>query len=88
MTYANDTIGIAHRWNIERDGDDLLVCEGHHHKSEGCKFVRYRRVGEPCSPGCDEPPHVSKVWNDRTKDWHPPHNTKPVPSGYEPKGDR
>jgi hypothetical protein len=33
------------------------------------------------SPDCDEPPHVSKVWNDRRKDWHPPHNTKPVSSG-------
>jgi hypothetical protein len=40
------------------------------------------------SPDCDEPPHVSKVWNDRTKDWHPPHNTKPLPSGYGSEGER
>jgi len=32
--------GVSHRWDIERDGDDLLVCEGDHHRSEGCSFVR------------------------------------------------
>lgn len=30
-----------HRWNIEEDGDDLLVCDGLHEKSEGCQYVRY-----------------------------------------------
>jgi hypothetical protein len=28
------------------------------------------------------------VWNDRTKDWHPPHNTKPVSSGLHTQEDR
>lgn len=31
----------THRWNVKRDGDDLLICEGHHEKHEGCTFVRY-----------------------------------------------
>lgn len=33
--------GLAHRWNIERDGDALLICEGCHHRADKCEFVRY-----------------------------------------------
>lgn len=29
------------RWNIEQDGDDLLICFGHHEKPEACSYVRY-----------------------------------------------
>jgi hypothetical protein len=29
------------RWNIEEDGDALLICKGQHEKHEGCTFVRY-----------------------------------------------
>lgn len=32
------------RWNIERDGNDLLICEGDHHRSEKCEFERYARA--------------------------------------------
>jgi hypothetical protein len=32
---------IRERWNIERDGDDLLVCFNEHEKSEGCRYERY-----------------------------------------------
>jgi hypothetical protein len=32
---------IRERWNIEFDGDDLLVCFNHHEKSEGCRYERY-----------------------------------------------
>lgn len=33
------------RWNIERDGDALLVCDGLHDKHEPCEYKRY--VPEP-----------------------------------------
>ena len=29
------------RWNIEVDGDNLLVCDGEHDKGEGCKYQTY-----------------------------------------------
>jgi hypothetical protein len=29
------------QWNIERDGDDLLICDGEHGMHEDCAFVRY-----------------------------------------------
>jgi hypothetical protein len=35
------------RWNIERDGDDLLVCFNQHEKHEGCEYVRYVRADYP-----------------------------------------
>jgi hypothetical protein len=37
----------THRWNIDRDGDALLVCDGEHEKSEGCTYVRYVREAAP-----------------------------------------
>lgn len=30
-----------HRWNIEEDGDDLLICNNHHEKGEKCEYIRY-----------------------------------------------
>lgn len=32
------------RWNIERDGSDLMICTGDHEKSEPCEFHRYRQI--------------------------------------------
>jgi hypothetical protein len=32
------------RWNIEQDGDDLLVCFNDHEKGEKCEYVRYVRA--------------------------------------------
>ena len=29
------------KWNIERDGDDLLICEGDHERHEGCTMQRW-----------------------------------------------
>ena len=29
------------RWNIEPDGDDLLICDGNHDKHEKCEYIRY-----------------------------------------------
>jgi hypothetical protein len=34
-------IAEVHRWSIERDGADLLVCENNHERSEPCEVVRY-----------------------------------------------
>ena len=31
----------THRWNIERDGEALLICEGQHEKHEPCEYQRY-----------------------------------------------
>ena len=31
----------SHRWNIERDGDALLICFNEHDKGEKCEYVRY-----------------------------------------------
>jgi len=32
---------VRERWNIERDGDDLLVCFNDHDKSQACTYTRY-----------------------------------------------
>ena len=32
---------VRERWNIERDGDDLLVCFNDHNKSQACAYTRY-----------------------------------------------
>ena len=32
---------VRERWNIERDGDDLLVCFNDHDKSQACTYARY-----------------------------------------------
>lgn len=34
-----------HRWNIEEDGDALLICRRDHEKSEPCNYVRYVPAG-------------------------------------------
>lgn len=34
---------ILERWNIERDGDDLMVCFNHHEKGESCEYERFVR---------------------------------------------
>jgi hypothetical protein len=38
---------VRERWNIERDGDDLLVCFSNHEKWESCEYVRYVRAPQP-----------------------------------------
>ena len=32
---------VAFKWDIERDGDDLLICEGDHERHEGCTMQRW-----------------------------------------------
>ena len=41
------------RWNIDRDGDDLLICFGDHDKGEKCDYVHFVRAGAqpPVGPG-------------------------------------
>lgn len=34
------------RWNIEKDGSDLLICDGNHDKGEKCDYVRYCPASE------------------------------------------
>lgn len=55
---------IGHRWNIERDGDALIICDGEHDKSDGCTFVRYVRESAA-------PPDVGRLvgkWRERSDD--------------------
>lgn len=33
--------GEVRRWNIDRDGDDLLICFDYHDKGEKCEYERY-----------------------------------------------
>ena len=35
---------LRERWNIERDGDDLLVCFNNHDKGEKCEYERFVRA--------------------------------------------
>jgi len=50
---------IRERWNIEFDGDDLLVCFNDHEKSEGCRYERY-------VPATTTPPQ--RTWVGLTED--------------------
>lgn len=34
-------VDTVRRWNIDRDGDDLLICFDDHGKGEKCEYVRY-----------------------------------------------
>lgn len=40
---GGEAVAHTQRWNIERDGRDLLICDGEHEKAEGCTYVRYTR---------------------------------------------
>lgn len=38
---------IKERWNIERDGDALLVCFNAHEKGEACRYERFVPEAQP-----------------------------------------
>ena len=84
---------IRERWNIELDGDDLLVCFNDHEKSEVCRYKRY-------SPATTTPPQRKPLTHEQRVDllakfeahkheWHAPailidmveaaHNIKETP---------
>lgn len=47
----------ALKWNIERDGDDLLICEGDHERHEDCtmqRWVRAEKVATARQEGMEE----------------------------------
>lgn len=50
----------THRWNIERDGDSLLVCDGEHGKIEPCQFTRYVKVDE--NVAIEQPEQEPVAW--------------------------
>jgi hypothetical protein len=55
---------IRERWNIELDGDDLLVCFNDHEKSEGCRYERYVLADT-------SPPKRQPLTDRRARDlWH------------------
>ncbi len=37
----NEKLRASRKWNIERDGEDLLICEGDHEKHEACVAQRW-----------------------------------------------
>jgi hypothetical protein len=37
----NASLRATRKWNIERDGEDLLICEGDHEKHEACVAQRW-----------------------------------------------
>lgn len=47
----------ALKWNIERDGNDLLICEGDHERHEGCimqRWVKAENVATARREGMEE----------------------------------
>ena len=47
----------ALKWDIERDGDDLLICEGDHERHEGCimqRWVKAENVATARREGMEE----------------------------------
>lgn len=44
----------VHRWNIEKDGDDLLVCFNEHEKGEKCNYVRFTSTKAEAQAPSDE----------------------------------
>lgn len=40
---------VKERWNIERDGDALLVCFNSHEKGEACRYARFVPEAQPAS---------------------------------------
>ncbi len=60
------------RWNIEPDGDDLLICDGNHDKHEKCEYIRYTpastvkaQAGEPYSDGmtAEDDKQFNRQWD-------------------------
>lgn len=47
------------RWNIEPDGNDLLVCKGDHDKDEKCEYIRYT----PSTPAAERPESALERFN-------------------------
>jgi hypothetical protein len=47
---AGEFASIRERWNIDRDGADLLVCFNAHEKSEGCRYERFVPARESAQP--------------------------------------
>lgn len=35
-----------HRMNIERDGDDYIICDGSHERGDSCNYIRYVDVSQ------------------------------------------
>lgn len=49
------------RWNIERDGDALLVCFNDHEKGEACRYERFVPEAQPASvPAWFDEPFVAE----------------------------
>lgn len=53
------------RWNIEQDGDDLLICFNDHEKHEGCEYVRYVPASKHQQPQVQGEQHPDDIAVDR-----------------------
>ena len=45
-----EPVHVRERWNIETDGDDLLICFNMHDKHEKCDYQRYTPKQEQAEP--------------------------------------
>lgn len=59
-------VHIRDRWNIERDGEDLLVCFNDHEKAEGCTYQRFTLASDvaqaaPTEPNSDLPTYTDDL---------------------------
>ena len=41
MTQEQEPRNVRERWNVELDGNDLLVCFNDHEKGDKCQYERY-----------------------------------------------
>jgi len=60
---AQATVHAPQRLNIERDGDDLLVCFGEHDKSDACTYERFvpQSAQAPAQPSVDRKINMRKA---------------------------
>ena len=54
---------VAFKWHIERDGDDLLICEGDHDRHEGCIMQRWVKAENVATARRDAMEEATK-WHD------------------------
>ena len=53
---------MKERWNIERDGDDLLVCFNLHDKGEACEYERFVRAPAVPAPVPLTDEQLGTIW--------------------------
>jgi hypothetical protein len=52
------------RWNLMKDGDDILICNGLHENHENCEYTRYVKAPPQRQPLTDELLDAYHYWRD------------------------